>query len=147
MSKVTIAERIFNVVRDTPGLSEENIHEILSVDITYKTSSGKSLIYRMLRVKFLRKDKNGKFFTHIDAYKPLPAYKPKKKKSPVDAVSVKLNQASYPASDKYWAAAAMAQELAMNAYRHLPLQVQPEPKPVTGGFLGNLGRRISAYFK
>ncbi len=107
--KVTIAERIFNIVRDTPGLTEENIHEILSADIKYKTVSGKSLIYRMLRAKFLRKDRNGKFFTHIDTYKPLPAYKPKRKKP----VLVE---------------AAMAQ-------------------PVTGGFLGGLGRRISAYFR
>ena len=127
--KVTIAERIFTLVQGTPGLSEEDIHEAMSVDIKYKTSSGRSLIYRMLRVKFLRKDRNGRFFTHIDAYKPLPAYKPKKKKP-------------------------VLVEAAMNAYQHTykqphpPVQhVQPEPKPVTGGFLGGLGRRISAYFR
>jgi hypothetical protein len=116
MSKVTIAERIFNVVRDTPGLTEENIHEIMSVDITYKTSTGKSLIYRMLRARFLRKDRNGRFHTHIEAYKPLPPYKARPKKKVIDAVT------------------ALA-------------QVQPEPKPVTGGFLGGLGRRIGAYFR
>jgi hypothetical protein len=124
MSKVTIAERIFNVVRDTPGLTEENIHEVMSVDITYKTSTGKSLVYRMLRAKYIRKDRNGRFHAHIDAYKPLPPYKPKKKKPAVQ----------------------YRESAMMNAYVP-PVQVQPEPKPVTGGFLGGLGRRIGAYFK
>lgn len=126
MSKVTIAERIFNVVRDTPGLSEENIHEVMSVDFQYKTASGKSLVYRMLRAKFLRKDKNGKFFTHIDAYKPLPPYKAKKKK---------------PAPPQY------RESAMMNAYVPPVAEIKVEPKPVTGGFLGGLGRRISSYFR
>jgi hypothetical protein len=143
MSKVTIAERIFNVVRDTPGLSEENIHEILSVDVKYKTTSGKALIYRMIRVKFLRKDRNGRFFTHIDAYKPLPAYKPKKKKPPVDSVAeaAKLHQIA-----QYQAASDQLGKT-INAVVTALAHVQPEPKPVTGGFLGGLGRRISAYFR
>jgi hypothetical protein len=111
MNKVTIAERIFNVVRDTPGLTEENIHEVMSVDTTYKTSSGKSLVYRMLRARFLRKDRNGKFFTHIDAYKPLPVYKTKKKKPVIDAVAeaAKLNQT---------AQAQYRESAVMNAYQH-----------------------------
>lgn len=82
--KTSIAERIFNMVRDIPGLTEENIHEVLSVDVKYKTASAKSMIYRMIRAKYIRKDKNGRLHAHIEAYKPLPPYKAKKKK-PVDA--------------------------------------------------------------
>jgi hypothetical protein len=133
MSKVNIAERIFNVVRDTPGLTEENIHEVMSVDVKYKTVSGKSLIYRMLRAKFLRKDKNGKFFAHIDAYKPLPAYKPKKKK-PVtrDAVlaeAAKLNQT---------AQAQYRESAAMNAYRHPPVTYVKLNPPAKKSFFTKL---------
>jgi hypothetical protein len=141
--KVTIAERIFNVVRDTPGLTEENIHEIMSVDITYKTSTGKSLVYRMLRARFLRKDRNGRFHTHIEAYKPLPPYKARPKKKVIDAVAeaAKLNQiAQYQAASDQLGKTIEAVVTAL-------AQVQPEPKPVTGGFLGGLGRRIGAYFK
>lgn len=107
--KISIAECIFNMVRDIPGLTEENIHEVLSADVKYKTASAKSMLYRMVRAKYIRKDKNGRLHAHIEAYKPLPPYKAKKKK---------------PAPPQY-----------------------REPKPVTEGFLGNLGRRISAYFR
>jgi len=131
--KVTIAERIFNVVRDTPGLTEENIHEIMSVDITYKTSTGKSLVYRMLRARFLRKDRNGRFHTHIEAYKPLPPYKARPKKKVIDAVAeaAKLNQT---------AQAQYRESAAMNAYQHtyrqspndiyknVPIHIGVEPK-------------------
>jgi hypothetical protein len=123
--KTPIAERIFNVVQGTPGLSEENIHDILSVDIKYKTASAKSLIYRMLRAKYLRKDKNGKFFAHIDAYKPLPPYKAKKKKVIDTGVKAANIQDCIDQARQY------RESAAMNAYRHPPVtyvQLNPPAK-------------------
>lgn len=113
--KVSIAERIFNMVRDIPGLTEENIHEVLSVDVKYKTASAKSMLYRMIRAKYIRKDKNGRLHAHIEAYKPLPPYKAKKKKKPVNreavlAEAAKLNQTAH---------AQYRESAAMNAYQHV----------------------------
>lgn len=78
--KVTISQRIFYLVRDMPGLTEENIHEALSVDVKYKTLSGKQTIYRLIRVKYIRKNKDGKLFAKIGEYKPLPPVVKKKKR-------------------------------------------------------------------
>lgn len=133
MSKVTIAERIFNVVRDTPGLSEENVHDILSVDVKYKTASAKSLIYRMIRAKYIRKDKNRKLFTHIDAYKPLPPYKAKKK-NPVSREAVlteaaKLNQL---------AQAQYRESAMMNAFRQPPVTYVKINAPAKKSFFTKL---------
>jgi hypothetical protein len=133
--KTPIAERIFNVVQGTPGLSEENIHDILSVDTKYKTASAKSLIYRMLRAKYLRKDKNGKFFAHIDAYKPLPPYKAKKKKVIDTGVkAAKLNQT---------AQAQYRESAAMNAYRHPPVTYVKLNPPAKKSFFTKLRELFS----
>lgn len=141
--KVSIAERIFNVVRDTPGLTEENVHEVMSVDVKYKTASGKSIIYRMLRAKYIRKDKNGRLHAHIEAYKPLPPYKAKKKK-PVNREAVLAEAAKLNQIAQYQAA---SDQLGKTIDSVVAALVQVQPKPVTGGFLGGLGRRIGAYFR
>ena len=78
--KVTISQRIFYLVRDMPGLTEENIHNALSVDIKYKTLSGKQTIYRLIRAKYIRKNKDGKLFAKIGEYHPLPPVVKKKKR-------------------------------------------------------------------
>lgn len=93
-NKVTISQRIFTLVRDVPGLTTEDIHEKLSVDTKYKTSSGKQIIYRLLRAKYIRKDKQGKLYVRIDEYKRLPPFKKKKKVTKVSdlAAAAKLKQ-------------------------------------------------------
>jgi ribosomal protein S16 len=129
-NKVTISQRIFTLVRDVPGLTTEDIHEKLSVDTKYKTSSGKQIIYRLVRSKYIRKNKDGKLFAKIGEYRPLPPVVKKKKR----VVKADPAMNAYNCGNRYNQNAATA-------------NVQPEPKPVTGGFLGSLGRRISAYFK
>jgi hypothetical protein len=79
-NKVTISQRIFTLVRGVPGLTTEDIHEKLSVDTKYKTSSGKQTIYRLVRAKYIRKNKDGKLFTKIGEYRPLPPVVKKKKR-------------------------------------------------------------------
>lgn len=128
--KQSISERIFNLVRDIPNLTEENIHEFMCKDLKYKTGSGKSLIYRMICAKYLRKDKNGIFHAHIDAYKPLPPFKAKRKKKGATSVRVK---AAKPLP--VWATTIEEQEKA------------PPPKPAKRDFLVELGRRIGSYFR
>ena len=148
--KPSISQRIFHLVRDIPGLNEEQVHEFMSKDMKYKTGSGKSLLYRMIRAKYIRKDKNGILHAHIDEYKPLPPFKAKRKKKVVKVESG-LAAAAKKKQEDYINQAVQYREAALNAYTppQSPLykDIQPEPKPVKGGFLGGLGRRLSAYFR
>jgi hypothetical protein len=82
--KATTVSRIFNLVRDVPGISIEQVHEALSIDPKYKTGSGRQIIYRLVCAKYIRKNKDGKLFAKIGKYHPLPPAV-KKKKRVVDA--------------------------------------------------------------
>jgi len=128
--KPTLAHQIFTLVKNLPGITQEEVHDVMSLDIKYKTGSGKSILYRLVRAKYIRKDKQGKLYVRIDEYKLLPPFKKKKKR----VVKADPAMNAYNCGNRYNQNAATA-------------NVQPEPKPVTGGFLGSLGRRISAYFK
>jgi hypothetical protein len=46
----------------------------------YKTQSGNSLIYRFVKAKYFRRDKDGKLTALVSEYRPLPPFKKKKKK-------------------------------------------------------------------
>lgn len=143
--KQSIGQRIFNLVRDIPNLTEENVHEFMSKDMKYKTGSGKAIIYRMICAKYIRRDKNGILHAHLDEYKPMPPYKPKRKKKvakPIKAVEVQPQQDQ---ADKF-------REAALNAVTVAGALVetvakQPPPKPVKKDFLVELGRRIGSYFR
>lgn len=80
MKKQTTVQRIFYMVRDVPGISAEQIHEAMSVDTKYKTNSGTAVIYRLINAKYIRKSKDGRLFTKVEEYKPLPPFVKKKKK-------------------------------------------------------------------
>jgi hypothetical protein len=99
----------------------------------YKTGSGKASIYRMVCAKYLRKDKNGIFHAHIDAYKPLPPFKAKRKKKVVTEVKIKAAPAPTPLPT--WATIIEEREK------------EPAPKPAKRDFLVELGRRIGSYFR
>lgn len=129
----SFSQRIFNLVRDIPNLTEENIHEFMCKDLKYKTSSGKALIYRLICAKYIRKDKNGIFHAHIDEYKPLPPFKAKRKKKAEKPVRVKA--APKPQPLPTWATIVEEREK------------EPAPKPAKRDFLVELGRRIGSYFR
>ena len=129
--KPSISQRMFTLIRDVPNLNEEQVHEFMSKDIKYKTASGKSLLYRMIVAKYVRKDKNGILHAHIDEYKPLPPFKAKRKKKVVKVVKVKPAPATAPLP--VWATIIEEKELA--------------PKPAKKDFFRELGQRISSYFR
>ena len=171
--KQPISQRIFNLIRDVPNLNEEQVHEFMSKDMKYKTASGKSLIYRMVRCKYLRKDKNGILHAHIDEYKAMPPFVKKKKKvakvsglaAAAKAKQDHMNRESQ--AVQYREAAMNAVGLASVLTKRPAEQMTPEQYKVRldkfhkeaadrfveactkqkRGFLGELGRRISSYFR
>jgi hypothetical protein len=141
--KPSISKRMFTLIRDVPGLNEEQVHEFMSKDMKYKTGSGKSLLYRMIRCKYIRKDKNGILHAHIDEYKAMPPFVKKKKKAVkvesglAAAAKIKQDQAV-----KFREAALNAATMA-GAFVKRPVIEQPAKKD----FLRELGQRISSYFR
>jgi hypothetical protein len=146
--KQPISQRIFTLIRDVPGLNEEQVHEFMSKDMKYKTGSGKSLLYRMIRCKYIRKDKNGILHAHIDEYKPMPPFVKKKKK--VVKVESGLAAAAKAKQDH------MHREMQAVQYRQAAIAAvglagvlvpRPVAKPAKKDFLRELNRRISSYFR
>ena len=145
--KQPISQRIFTLIRDVPDLTEEQVHEFMSKDVKYKTSSGKSLIYRMPRCKYIRKDKNGFLHAHIAEYKPMPPFVKKKKK--VVKVESGLAAAAKAKQDHMnrEVQAVQYRQAAMNAVGLAGVLV-PRPvaeQPAKKDFLRELGRRIGSY--
>jgi len=79
--KNTVTRTIFNFILDNPGTTSEDVHIAMSAsNPAYKTQSGNSLIYRFVKAKYFRRDKDGKLTALVSEYRPLPPFKKKKKK-------------------------------------------------------------------
>jgi hypothetical protein len=146
--KQPISQRIFTLIRDVPNLNEEQVHEFMSKEMKYKTGSGKSLLYRMIRCKYIRKDKNGILHAHIDEYKAMPPFVKKKKK--VVKVESGLAAAAKAKQDHMnrEVQAVHYRQAAMNEVGLAGVLVpRPVAKPAKKDFLRELGRRIGSYFR
>jgi len=78
--KISFSQRIFELIRSEPHLTDAEVHIRISLDPEYNINSGKSLLYRMVCAKYVHRDKNGRLTAVISNYAPLPPYKPRPKK-------------------------------------------------------------------
>jgi len=78
--KISFSQCIFELIKSEPHLTDAEVHARMSLNPDYKIASGKSLLYRMVTVKYVHRDKNGRLTAVISNYAPLPPYKPRPKK-------------------------------------------------------------------
>ena len=132
--KVSFSQRIFELIKSEPHLTDVEVHTRMSLDPEYKIASGKSLVYRMLCAKYVHRDKNGRLTALVSNYAPLPPYKPRpKKKAKVKAIqnsglaaAAKAKQMDYLNQAVKYRESAM-----MNSYtppHNVPIHIGVEPK-------------------
>jgi len=136
--KVSFSQRIFELIKSEPHLTDAEVHIRLSLDPKYKIASGKSLLYRMVCVKYVHRDKNGRLTAMISNYVPLPPYQPRpKKKAKAKVAATGLAAAAKAKQMDYLNQAVKYRESAMMnsytpphspLYKNVPIHIGVEPK-------------------
>ena len=134
--KVSFSQRIFELIKSEPHLTDAEVHIRISLDPEYNINSGKSLLYRMVCAKYVHRDKNGRLTAVISNYAPLPPYKPRPKKKAKSKVKATQNSGLAAAAkakqmDYLHQAVKYRESAMMNSYtppHNVPIHIGVEPK-------------------